>query len=87
MELGPTLLLGLIAGGTILIGIPVGRMRPAPHMQVFLNAIAIGVLLFLLWDVLSAAWEPTDAALSAMHQGSGGWGTGFPFGPIGGVGL
>jgi ZIP family zinc transporter len=73
VELGPTLLLGLIAGGTILIGMPIARMRPQPQMQVFLNAIAIGVLLFLLWDVLSAAWEPTDSALSAMHEGSGGF--------------
>ena len=29
MSLGTTLLLGLIAGGTILLGLPVGRMRRA----------------------------------------------------------
>jgi zinc transporter, ZIP family len=52
---------------------PVARMRPQPSMQVFLNSIAIGVLLFLLWDILSAAWEPTDEALSAMHEGEGGF--------------
>src|SRR3954468_4551940 len=69
------MLLGLIAGGTILLGLPIGRMRkPAPGMRVLLNAIAIGVLLFLFWDVLSAAWEPIDAGLSALHEGSGGFG-------------
>ena len=82
MELGPTLLLGLIAGGTILIGMPVARMRPKPHVQVFLNAIAIGVLLFLLWDVLSAAWEPTESALSAMHDGSGSWSSVLGYGVL-----
>jgi ZIP family zinc transporter len=49
-------------------------------MQVFLNAIAIGVLLFLLWDVLSAAWEPTDSALSAMHEGSGSFSSALGYG-------
>jgi ZIP family zinc transporter len=65
MSLSTTLLLGLLAGGTILLGLPVGRLRrPAPTMRLLLNAVAIGVLLFLLWDVLSAAWEPIDAALA-----------------------
>src|SRR4051794_8077124 len=75
VSLSQTMLLGLIAGGTILLGLPIGRMRkPAPGMRVLLNAIAIGVLLFLFWDVLSAAWEPINAGLSALHEGSGGFG-------------
>jgi len=68
--LSSTLLLGLIAGVTILLGLPLGRLRsPAPGLRVLLNATAVGVLVFLLWDVLSAAWEPLDAALSALSQG------------------
>ena len=39
-----------------------------------LNAIAVGILLFLVWDVLSAAWEPIDAALGDFHAGNGGLG-------------
>jgi ZIP family zinc transporter len=75
VSLSQTLLLGLIAGGTILLGLPLGRLRsPAPGLQVFLNAAAIGVLLFLVWDVLSAAWEPIDAGLAAVHEGEGGLG-------------
>src|SRR3954449_3541751 len=82
MSLGTTLLLGLIAGSTIVLGMPIGRLRaPAPRVLVLLNAITIGVLLFLLWDVLSAAWEPTDAALAATHDNTGG------FGPVLGYGL
>lgn len=73
MSLGHTLLLGLIAGVTICFGLPLGRLRrPAAGLRVFLNAVAVGILLFLVWDVLSAAWAPIDAALAAIHDGSGG---------------
>jgi zinc transporter, ZIP family len=78
MGLGPTLLLGLIAGGTILLGLPIGRLRrPAPSLRTLLNAVAIGVLLFLVWDVFSAAWEPIDTALGAVHEGGLGSAIGY----------
>jgi ZIP family zinc transporter len=74
MALGETLLLGFIAGVTILIGMPIGRLRkPMPGLRVFLNATAVGVLLFLVWDVFSAAWAPIDSALSAVHDHTGGY--------------
>jgi zinc transporter, ZIP family len=67
-----TAILGLIAGATILLGLPLGRLRaPAPGARVFLNAIAIGVLVFLLWDVLAHAWQPVDAALGDLRTGAG----------------
>jgi zinc transporter, ZIP family len=70
-----TLLLGFIAGVTILIGLPLGRMRaPRPGVRQFLNALAIGILLFLIWDVLVHAFEPIDAALGRLHDGSAGIG-------------
>ncbi|MCU1454287.1 MAG: zinc/iron permease [Acidimicrobiales bacterium] len=73
MGLGKTLLLGFIAGVTILIGLPLGRMRsPRPNLRQFLNAVAIGILLFLLWDVLAHAWDPLDVALGKLHDHSGG---------------
>ena len=28
------------------------------------------MLVFLTWDVLSAAWEPIDKALAAVHTGA-----------------
>lgn len=60
-------LLGAIAGLTIYLGLPVGRIRAGlPRLKAALNAIAIGILLFLVWDVLSQAWEPVDRALG--HQ-------------------
>src|SRR6476620_7062051 len=81
MSLEKTLLLGFIAGVTILLGLPVGRLkRPAPQLRVLLNSIAVGILVFLLWDVFSAAWEPIDAALSDFHAGDGGLGTAIGYG-------
>ena len=88
MDLSKTLLLGFIAGVTILIGLPVGRLRkPMPSMRLFLNATAIGVLLFLVWDVLSAAWEPVDGALTAVHDNTGGLGPVFGYGLLFAAGL
>jgi ZIP family zinc transporter len=81
--IGPTLLLGLIAGSTILIGLPIGRLRSlSPQVRLLLNAIAVGVLLFLLWDILAAAWEPIDSALTAIHDGTGGLGPVFGYGAL-----
>jgi zinc transporter, ZIP family len=63
--------LGAIAGLTIFLGLPLGRIRaPMPRVKVFLNAFAIGILIFLLWDVLTHAWEPTDTALSSHKYGT-----------------
>lgn len=70
-----TLLLGFIAGVTILIGLPLGRVRaPRPGMRQFLNAVAIGILVFLVWDVLVHAYDPLDSALGRLHDGTGGIG-------------
>ena len=83
MGLGTTLVLGFIAGVTILLGLPIGRLRrPAPGVRALLNAVAVGVLLFLVWDVLSAAWEPIDGALVTVHEGKGGLGTAIGYGVL-----
>jgi len=68
------LLLGAIAGLTIFLGLPIGRLRnPAPRLKAFLNATAIGVLVFLLWDVLSNGWQPVTDALNAAQHDKGTW--------------
>lgn len=83
MSLEKTLLLGFIAGVTILLGLPIGRLkRPAPALRMILNAVAVGVLVFLVWDVLSAAWEPIDAALGQFHSGDGGLAGAFGYGAL-----
>lgn len=88
MSLTMTLLLGFIAGVTIVVGLPFGRLRsPAPALGVFLNATAVGVLFFLFWDVLSAAWEPIDAALSRIHDTGNGYDAAFGYGGLFTAGL
>src|SRR4051812_41192538 len=88
MSLSNTMLLGFIAGVTILLGLPIGRLRrPAPGLRLFLNAVAVGVLVFLTWDVLSAAWEPIDSALGEIHEHQGGLGPAAGYGILFAVGL
>jgi len=65
MSTGQIAVLGAIAGVTIFLGLPLGRLRTSmPRLKTALNAIATGILIFLFWDVTSHAWEPIDKALS-----------------------
>jgi ZIP family zinc transporter len=69
------LVLGAIAGLTIFIGLPVGRIGRLPlAASAFLAATATGILLFLLWDVLAAGVEPVEGALTAAVDDTGSWG-------------
>jgi zinc transporter, ZIP family len=69
-----TLGLGAVAGFTIFLGLPIGRMQNVQaSTKAFLAAIATGILVFLLWDVLSAAVEPVEAALEDGRGGRFTW--------------
>ncbi|MFN2568395.1 MAG: zinc permease [Candidatus Dormibacteria bacterium] len=67
--------LGAVAGFTIFLGLPIGRVRHCPlGLRAFLNAAATGVLVFLLWDVLTQAVQPLEGALRAASiEHSGPW--------------
>jgi ZIP family zinc transporter len=66
--------LGAIAGATIFIGLPVGRIRGiTKQIQGALNALATGVLVFLLWDILSHASSPVEVALAGLRRGDRGF--------------
>src|SRR5262249_18841262 len=68
------LVLGAIAGSTIFLGLPIGRIsKPMPRTRAALNAAAIGILIFLLFDVLSHANEPVEAALDKAVNDGGSW--------------
>ncbi|HKW45580.1 MAG TPA: multicopper oxidase domain-containing protein, partial [Candidatus Eremiobacteraceae bacterium] len=70
LALGITLILGTIAGLTIFFGLPFAAMKRISKRGIaFLNAIAIGVLYFLLYDILRQAGTPVVAALQATHVG------------------
>jgi zinc transporter, ZIP family len=65
-----TLALGAVAGFTIFLGLPIGRMQSVQaSTKAFLAATATGILVFLLWDVLSAAVEPVEGALEDGRDG------------------
>ena len=88
MGLPETLLLGFIAGATIVLGLPVGRLRrPAATLRAVLNAVAIGILLFLVWDVMTHAWEPIDSALGKVHDHAGGLAPVFGYGALFAAGI
>jgi zinc transporter, ZIP family len=67
------LVLGALAGSTILLGLPLGRLAgPGVRLKAALSATATGILLFLLYDVIHGAIEPVDAALNGAVDG-GSW--------------
>jgi len=70
MSTSQTLLLGAIAGLTIFLGLPMGRMHGlSAQVKSFFTATATGILLFLFWDVLSEAIDPVEGALHAHAWG------------------
>ena len=74
MSTPEVLILGAVAGSTIFLGLPAARIRnPSMALRAFLNAFAIGILLFLLWDVLSKGFEPVDTALVSASKHDGSW--------------
>jgi ZIP family zinc transporter len=77
--------LGAVAGLTIFLGLPIGRVKARlDSTRTVLNAVAIGVLVFLLWDILAHGWEPVDEAISA-HDTAAALGYGILL--VGGIGV
>jgi len=73
MSQATAVLLGAIAGATIFLGLPVARVRGLPKsVQGFLNAFATGILVFLLWDILSHAGEKVDLTVAGARAGDAG---------------
>src|ERR671937_3242411 len=74
MSTGHILLLGTLAGATIFLGLPMGRLHDVGQsFKVFLSAAATGILLFLLWDVLVEAIEPVEEALNDRDWSQFSW--------------
>ena len=67
------LILGALAGATIFLGLPLGRLStPNIRLKAALSALATGILLFLLYDVIHGSIEPVDEALTGAADG-GSW--------------
>ena len=65
-------MLGSIAGFTIFLGLPLARLQNvSPKRKGFLNAIAIGILVFLIIDVFGHAWNSAGDVAKDAFAGKG----------------
>jgi ZIP family zinc transporter len=72
LSFAETVLLGALAGFTIYLGLPVGRLELlSARTRVALAMFSVGILVFLLVDVLSHGFEIAEDAVSAFHDGTG----------------
>jgi ZIP family zinc transporter len=75
MSFAETAALGAIAGLTIYIGLPLGRMeRVGARMRVCLAMLSVGILAFIFMDVTSNAQAIVSDALEAFKHDRGGFG-------------
>lgn len=73
------LLLGSIAGFTIFLGLPLAILQNvSPKKKGFLNAIAIGILVFLIIDVFGHAWDSVGNVAQDTFSAKMSVGTGVP---------
>lgn len=64
------LILGAFAGFTIFLGLPLAVLQNvSSRKKGFLNALAIGILIFLIVDVFSHAWEYAEDVASSAFAG------------------
>lgn len=67
-------LLGLLAGGTIFLGLPIARLsRVSAKAKGFLNAVSTGILIFLLVEITGHLLEEIEELVEAVAQGGPGW--------------
>jgi ZIP family zinc transporter len=65
-----TVALGAIAGFTIFLGLPIARARSfSPQAVSLLNALAIGILLYLVVEIAQNAIAPIAQSVTAWHHG------------------
>ena len=70
MTFAQTVVLGAVAGLTIFLGLPFGRLQATGRRtRIFLGGLSAGILVFLLFDILGHATEPVEAALEARAWG------------------
>jgi ZIP family zinc transporter len=74
-----TSLLGAFAGLTIFLGLPIARARRlSPEVVAALNALAIGILVYLIVEIAGNATEPLVRALASWQRGTSGHGAPSP---------
>src|SRR3954469_6007952 len=75
MSFTETVVLGALAGFTIFLGLPVGRLQLlSARARVGLAMFSVGVLVFLLVDVLGHGFEIAEDAIAAFKDGKSSFG-------------
>jgi ZIP family zinc transporter len=70
MNLIQTVLLGALAGFTIYLGLPFGRVKGVSEKtRSFLSMLSVGILIFLFFDIFGQLAEPIEAALGQTNFG------------------
>ncbi len=66
-------LLGLFAGGTIVLGLPIAKLaKVSPKVKAFLNALSTGILIFLLVEITGHLIEEIEELVEgAVVSGTG----------------
>jgi ZIP family zinc transporter len=83
-----TIALGAIAGFTIFLGLPVGRMRTQnKRLKTFLSGISAGVLAFLFVEIMEHAFVPVEDAVKRAQSGDAAWGRFLGLGAVYAVGF
>jgi ZIP family zinc transporter len=78
MSFAETALLGALAGFTIYLGLPVGRLRLIDaRTRVALAMFSVGILVFLLVAVLAHGFEIAEDAVVEFEAGEAGFGHAF----------
>ena len=77
MSFGETILLGALAGFTIYLGLPFGRLQlVSPRARVALAMFSVGVLAFLFAEVLVQGVSIVEHQFDKLHDGHGSLGYG-----------
>ncbi len=71
MSTPQTVLLGAVAGFTIFLGLPLGRMRGGSRgLRTFLNGLSAGILVFLLLEIFEHAFGTVEDSFDdLLHEG------------------
>ncbi len=71
MDFAQTTILGALAGFTIYLGLPFGRLQNvSPKVHAFLTMVSAGILFFLLYDILHQAVGPIEDSLAEVTTGA-----------------
>ncbi len=88
MSFAETVLLGALAGFTIFLGLPFGRLQIlSPRARVGLAMFAVGVLAFLFADIFEHALEIVEEPVEAFKEGEQGIGEAIGLVALLGVGF